>query len=169
MSRKYKFHDQSKLYFVSFAVIDWIDVFIRNEYRDILLDSLSYCQTNKGLEVYAFCIMTSHVHLIIGTSDENMENILRDMKGYTATRLKKALIENTTESRREWILERMQKAGSANSNNNSFQFWRQDNRPIELNTPAIMKQKLDYLHNNPVVAGFVSSPEEYLYSSEANY
>ena len=44
MSRKYKFRDQDKLYFVSFAVVYWIDVFIRNEYRHVLLDSLRYCQ-----------------------------------------------------------------------------------------------------------------------------
>lgn len=169
MSRKYKFHDQNKLYFVSFAVVDWIDVFVRNEYRDVLMDSLSYCRSNKGLEVYAFCIMTSHVHLIIGTVGENMEDILRDMKSYTATRMRKAISENPVESRKEWMLERMMQAGKLNSNNSGFQFWRQDNHPIELSIPTIAKQKLDYLHNNPVAAGFVSSPEEYLYSSAANY
>ncbi len=65
MSTKYKIRDQQKLYFVSFAVAYWLDVFIRNEYRLILLDSLRYCQKNKDLELYPWCIMTSHVHLII--------------------------------------------------------------------------------------------------------
>jgi len=78
MSVKYKIRDQTKLYFISFAVVYWLDVFIRNEYKDILIDNLKYCQEKKGLEIYAWCIMTSHVHLIIGTTGEKMEDILRD-------------------------------------------------------------------------------------------
>ncbi|WP_317042488.1 transposase [Pontibacter flavimaris] len=83
MSRKYKIRDQRKLYFVSFSVVYWIDVFIREEYRQVLLDSLSYCTQHKGLEVYAYCIMTSHMHLIIGSQQEPLQNILRDFKSYT--------------------------------------------------------------------------------------
>ena len=66
MSRKYKFGDQDQLYFVSFAVINWIDLFVRNEYKQIMLDSWKHCQLNKGLEIYGWCIMTSHIHMIIG-------------------------------------------------------------------------------------------------------
>jgi len=43
MSRKYKFNDQDQLYFVTFAVVNWIDLFIRNEYRDIMLESWKHC------------------------------------------------------------------------------------------------------------------------------
>ena len=57
MSRIYKFHNPEGVYFVSFAVVEWIDVFTRNEYKDILLDSLRYCQQEKGMEIYAWCIM----------------------------------------------------------------------------------------------------------------
>ena len=56
MSSKYKFHDPDKLYFVSFAVVYWIDLFVRNEYKDILLESWRYCQSHKGLELYGWCI-----------------------------------------------------------------------------------------------------------------
>ena len=88
MSRKYKFLDQSKIYFVSFAVINWIDLFIRNQYKNIVLDSLSFCQQNKGLELFAWCVMTSHLHLIMGTRKQNMEDILRDFKSYTSRQLR---------------------------------------------------------------------------------
>lgn len=169
MSRKYKIRDQERLYFVSFAVINWIDVFIRNEYKDILIDSLKFCQKNKGLEIYAWCIMTSHVHLIIGTNGQKIEDILRDFKSFTSTQLRKALQENPTESRKEWILWMMKRAGTKNSNNDDFQFWQQHNHPIELSDNQIMQQTLDYLHNNPVAAGFVFKPEEYVYSSCSTY
>jgi putative transposase len=169
MSRKYKFRDQDQLYFVSFAVINWIDVFIRNEYKEILLDSLRFCTKGKGLEIYAWCIMTSHVHLIIGTHQQKMEDILRDFKSYTSGQLKKAIAGNIQESRREWMLWMMQRAGRKNPNNQHFQFWQQHNKPIELFNKEIMQQKLDYLHQNPVAAGFVEKPEDYLYSSARDY
>ena len=76
MSSKYKFQDQRKLYFVSFSVVNWIAVFTRKYYRDIFLDSLRFCQENKGLEIYAWCIMSNHVHLIIGTSQMPMQDII---------------------------------------------------------------------------------------------
>ncbi|WP_293303070.1 transposase [Pedobacter sp. UBA4863] len=169
MSIKYKIRDQEQLYFISFAVVYWLDAFVRNEYREVLLDSLRYCQKNKGLEVYAWCIMTSHVHLIIGTTDKKMEDILRDFKSYTSSQLRKAISENPQESRREWLLWMMQRAGKKNINNNGFQFWQQDNHPIELWDNYMKEQKLNYLHQNPVMSGFVSKAEDYLYSSAIDY
>ena len=81
VSRKYKIRDQDKLYFVTFAVIRWLDVFTRNLYKDIFLDSLRYCQENKGLELCAYCIMTNHIHMIIGRNKEvGLDAIIRDLK-----------------------------------------------------------------------------------------
>jgi putative transposase len=169
MSTRYKFKDQDKLYFVSFAVVYWIDLFVRNEYRDILLESWKYCQSKKGMDLYAWCIMTSHVHMIIGSHGKKLEDIMRDMKRHTSETLKKAVQIHPGESRNEWMLELMERAGKENSNNENFQLWQQDNHPIELTTPAITHQKLDYLHYNPVEAGFVEKPENYLYSSAIDY
>lgn len=169
MSIKYKFRDQERLYFVSFAVVYWLDIFIRNEYKDILVESLKYCQQKKGLEIYAWCVMSSHVHLIIGTTGNKMEDILRDFKGFTSKALKKAILDHPTESRKEWLLWMMQRAGKKNSNNLGFQFWQQDNHPIELWDNYMMEQKLAYIHHNPVVSGIVDEPMHYLYSSARDY
>jgi putative transposase len=170
MSRKYKFKDQDKPYFVSFSVVYWIDVFTRDIYRDILLDSLRYCQQHKGLEVYAWVIMTNHIHLIIGRKGEGkMQDIIRDMKKYTSVQLLKAIGENPQESRKEWMLWMFERAGKRNPNNQKHQFWQQDNHPIELSNAEIAEQKLTYLHENPVKAGFVSEIEHYLYSSARDY
>lgn len=169
MSRKYKFRDQDKIYFVCIVVVYWIDVFIRNEYKDLLLDSLKFCQKKKGLELYAYCIMTSHVHLIIGTHGNKMEDILRDFKSHTSREMKRAIKEHPQESRKEWILWMMERAVKKNLNNKVFQFRQQHNHPIELSRNKMMVQRLEYIHNNPVVAGFVESPEEYVYSSAKDY
>jgi REP element-mobilizing transposase RayT len=169
MSRKYKFGDSRKLYFVSYATVNWIDVFIRNEYRNIMLNSFRYCQEKKGLEIYAYCIMTSHIHMIISSEQNRLENIIRDLKSYTSTQMRSAIDHNPIESRKEWMMWMMKRAGLKNSNNNDYQFWQQNNHPIELYNFEMTKQKLDYIHNNPVEAGFVSKPEDWLYSSAQNY
>jgi len=114
MSRKYKIRDQNYPHFVSFAVVQWIDLFTRSVYRQILIDSLAYCQKNKGLIIYAWCIMTNHVHLIIGTNDRPMEGILRDMKSFNSRKLKEAIAGNAEESRKKWILWMMRQAGKKN-------------------------------------------------------
>ena len=92
MSGKYKIRDQNRLYFVTFAVIEWIDVFTRQEYRDLLLDSLRYCQKEKGLEIYAWCIMSNHIHLIVGKEKEaKIEEIVRDFKKFTSVKICRAI------------------------------------------------------------------------------
>ncbi len=169
MSTKYKFCDQDKLYFISFAVVNWIDLFIRNEYKEIMLNSWKYCQQNKGLEIYGWCIMTSHVHMIIGSNQNKLENILRDMKRHTSAELRKAIQNHPQESRKEWMLWMMERAGIKNSNNERFQLWQQDSHPIVLFDHKILHQKLDYIHYNPLEAGIVEKPEDYLYSSARDY
>lgn len=170
MSRKYKIRDEDKLYFVTFTVIRWLDVFIRNQYKDIFLDSLKYCQKNKGLELCAYCIMTSHVHMIIGRNHEaSLAGIIRDIKKYTSVKIIEAIKDNQYESRRDLFMWLFEREGRRNSNNIQYQFWQQNNHPIELSTNTKIDATLDYIHNNPVKAGIVLSPEHYLYSSAINY
>jgi REP element-mobilizing transposase RayT len=90
MSRKYKFGDNDKLYFISCAVVYWIDLFIRNEYKEIMLGSWRYCQQKKDLEIYGWCIMTSHIHMIIGSEGRALAKIVGEMKRYTSGSLRKA-------------------------------------------------------------------------------
>ena len=170
MGRKYKIHDQSQVYFVTFTIVNWIDVFIRDDYREIVVDSLKYCQNNKGLEVYAWCIMTSHMHLIIGSDGRNkIEDIIRDFKSYTSRHIRKAIEEHSGESRKEWLLWMFGKAGQYNSNNNDWQLWQQHSHPIELSNVDIAKQRLRYLHDNPVTAGFVAQADHWTWSSAYDY
>jgi REP element-mobilizing transposase RayT len=170
MSRNYKFHNPEGAYFVSFAVVEWIDVFTRNEYKNILLDSLRFCQKYKGLEVYAWCIMTNHVHLVFRSAGEDKpEDLLGDFKRFTSRKIIQAIIENPKESRKEWLLEQFKKAGEHCSNVNEYQFWRHDNKPIELWSNKVITEKIRYIHNNPVEEGLVFRPEDYLYSSARDY
>jgi REP element-mobilizing transposase RayT len=170
MSRKYKFGPAEGLYFVSYAVVGWADLFVRESYRQIMAESLSYCIAQKGLILYAWCLMPSHVHLIFSTDGRNRpETILRDHKRHTSAQLHAAIRADPQESRREWLLVLFETTGQQNSNNDKWQLWRQDNHPIELYNAAITQQKLDYLHGNPVEAGFVDRDEDWRWSSARDY
>ncbi len=170
MSRNYKFHNPDGVYFISFAVVEWLDVFTRNEYKDLLIDSLHYCQKEKGMEVFAWCIMTNHVHLVFRSAKEQKpELLIGDFKRFTSKAIVKAIIDNPKESRKEWLLEQFLKAGSSSSNVNKYQFWRHDNKPIELWSNKVIDEKIDYVHNNPVDEGLVFRAENYMYSSAADY
>ncbi len=165
MSRKYKFHDNDQLYFISFAVIKWIDIFIREEYKEEILKSWKYCQENKGLDIYAWCIMPSHIHMIIGSRSKKLDEIIRDMKKHTSIQLRKSISNNPKESRKEWIMDLLEKEGIKNSGNSKWQFWQQHNKPLVILNQEMFNTFLLYIHLNPVVEGFVKQPEDWKYSS----
>ena len=170
MSRNYKFHNPEGIYFISFAVVSWLDVFTRNEYKDIIVDSLYYSQQNKGLEVFAWCIMTSHVHLVFrSVGKQKPEHLIGDIKRFTSKAIVQAIIDNPKESRKEFLLEQIIEAGNKSSNVNKYQFWQHDNHPIELWSNKVIDEKIDYVHNNHVEEGLVFRAEDYLYSSAADY
>jgi REP element-mobilizing transposase RayT len=99
MSRNYKFHNSEGLYFISFAVVGWLDVFTRNEYKDLFIDSLVYCQKNKGLEIHAWCILSNHVHLIFRSiKGQNPELLVGDLKRFTSQSIVKSIQENPDRS-----------------------------------------------------------------------
>ncbi|QCX00766.1 transposase [Aggregatimonas sangjinii] len=168
MSRKYKFHNPTAPYFVSFATVNWIDVFTREVYLKILVDSIAYCRKHKGMELFAYCFMPSHIHFIFRDSSEDPTGLLRDFKKHTAKKVLEAIETNQQESRKEWLLWMFERAGKKKGNTSRYQFWQHHNKPIELWSTAVIKQKLNYIHNNPVAAGFVTEPTQWKYSSARN-
>jgi len=147
-----------------------IDVFTRNEYKDIFLESVTFSRQNKAMEVFAWCIMTSHVHLVFRSAGEyKPEDLLGDIKRFTNRKIIQAIIENPKESRKEWLLEQFKKAAEQSSNVNKYQFWRHDNKPIELWSNKVIAEKINYIHYNPVEEGLVYRPEDYVYSSARDY
>ena len=98
-----------------------------------------------GREIFAWCIMPSHVHLIFRAKDNNPGDLLRDLKTYTSKRMQRLIEENPQESRKEWMVWMMKRAGSKKSNIKGKQFWQQHNKPVELWSPEVINQKVDYL------------------------
>jgi REP element-mobilizing transposase RayT len=163
MNRKYKFHNPEGTYFVSFAVRNWADAFTRNEYKKILVENLAYGQKHDGLEIYAWCIMSSHVHLIArAEKGHELQNILRNLKSKTGKEVIGAISGNSEESRKEWLLEKFK-------TDSGYRFWQKGSHPVELRSQAQMEHMLTFVHQNPVKEGLVFKPEDYEYSSAADY
>ena len=170
MSSKYKFHNPDGLYFVTMTVVEWVDVFTRPIYKEIMVESLAYSQKKKGLIVHAWVIMSNHLHLIVSSKENcNLSDIFRDLKKFTSKKIISEIEQNPDESRKKWMLWIFKSQGAKNPNNKVFQFWQQDNHPIELDTNLKIDQRLNYLHENPVKAQIVESAEDYLYSSAKDY
>ena len=158
----YKIIDQGGMYFVSFGVVECVDVFTRKDYRDIVIGSLKHCQNEKGLVIYGWCIMSNHVYLIISGKENNVSDVPGDFKKFTSKQVTKAIVEHPGESRKEWMLKIFKEAGESNSRNLNYQFWQQDNQPKIIYSPKLAAQKLEDIHNNPVDAGIVEKAEEYV-------
>ena len=121
------------------------------------------------MRLHCWCIMSNHVHLIVSSKQNDLSGLLRDFKKFTSKEIIKAIENNKGESRREWMLRIFGQQGGKNSRNKVYQFWRQDNQPMELYSGAFTFQKMNYIHQNPVETGIVEKPEHYLYSSAKDY
>ena len=155
-------------YFLTLTVVEWLDVFTRKNHKDAILESLRYCIAHKGLIVHCYCLMTNHIHLIVDVEDSfRLEDGIRDFKRYTAQRIIEQ-IKTEPESRRGWMLKAFERAGTKIGNKH-YKFWKTGNHAIELYSNWFIWEKINYIHNNPVKDGFVSNPEDWLYSSASNY
>lgn len=114
------------------------------------------------MEIHAWCIMTSHIHLIFkSTTNQQPELLLGDFKRFTNRGIVQAIQESPRESRKEFLLNFFNKEAEKSSNVKHHQFWSHDNKPIELWSNEVIQQKIDYIHNNPVAEGVVFRPEDY--------
>jgi len=169
MSEKYKIAEHDKPYFITTTVVGWIDLFTRKELKLIIVNSLKYCQENKGLVIFGWCLMPSHLHLICQTYKNNtLSDILRDFKTFTSKAIVK-FVNEEAESRKEWIIDLFSKACYHLSKKQDFKVWQDGNLPKIIYTPQFFWEKLDYIHNNPVEEMIVEKPEDYLFSSARNY
>lgn len=167
----YNITNQYGLYYVTFTIVAWVDVFSRKECKDIIIDSLRYCIDKKGLTVHAYVIMESHLHLIISANKESdgLSGVIRDFKRHTSREILKWIKESGKESRKEWMLMIFKYHAKLNKRNTNFQVWQQNNQPKELLHPRFISQKIGYIHDNPVKARIVDKAEDYLHSSARDY
>jgi len=167
LSTGYKISDKEGLYYLTFQIVGWVDIFTRKIYRDIVIESLQYCQKQKGLELFAYVIMSNHIHLMARNQTEDLSGTIRDFKNFTGKKFLDELSDKT-ESRKDRIKVVFEYHGKF-KNSQSNQIWTHENHAELIYSQRFIEQKISYIHNNPVRAGIVEKPEDYLYSSARNY
>jgi len=156
-------------YYMTLTVVNWADVFTRKNHKQAIIESLRYCIMHKGLNVYAYCIMTNHIHLIANCNEPfQLSDTIRDFKRHSAKTILNQIM-NEPESRRENFVSLFKNAAKNSSKSKVFKFWKTGNHAIELNSEKFLWDKIHYIHNNPVEEKFVAKPEYWLYSSASNY
>jgi REP element-mobilizing transposase RayT len=168
MSKAYKITEQDELHYPTFQVVRWVDIFTRQLYRDIVLDSLRFCQKHKGLEIYAYVVMSNHLHLLIRSQQARLSDTIREFKSFTAKQILE-VINTEAESRRDWMLNIFEFAAKQHKRNEKYQIWTHENHAEIIYSNRFIDQKIRYIHDNPVRAGLVANTEDYLYSSARNY
>jgi len=156
-------------YFVTLTIVEWIDVFMRPAYKSIIVDSLNYCIANKGLQVYCWCLMSNHLHMIVSAPEGNsLSDILRDFKKFTSKEITDT-IKKIPESRRDWLLNLFWYAGKNDKKLKNFKVWQEGSDAREIDSTEFLDQKMEYIHNNPLRAEIVANQSDYLYSSARDY
>lgn len=158
-----------KAYYLTLTVVGWIDVFTRQNHRDAIIDALKYCQKEKGLVLYAYCMLSNHIHMIVNTNEPFLlKDTIRDFKKFTAKKIV-TQIQNEPESRREWMLKLFEEEAEPSKKHKNYKFWQEGNHAIELYSEKFVWDKINYIHNNPVRAGLVKNAFDWVYSSATNY
>ena len=159
---RYKFTDVTQPHMMTCTVLHWIPVFTRPETTEILLDSLRSL-SNDGLQLHAYVILENHMHLV--AQSEDLRKDIARFKSYTSKRI----LDYLTENRVSTVLDQLAFYKKAHKSDRSYQFWQEGVHPELIQGDEMMRQKVEYIHNNPVARGYVDEPEHWRYSSARNY
>ncbi len=166
---RYKIANQHQIYFLTLTIVDWVDIFTRKDYKLIIVDSLNFCIEKKGLEVFAWVLMSNHLHLMIRAKEGyTLSYILRDFKKFTSKKIAAKVLE-IGESRREWLLNKFAFEAKRTGRAKYYKVWQDDNHAICLEKNEWINQRLNYIHQNPVRQIIVEKAHEYIFSSAIDY
>jgi REP element-mobilizing transposase RayT len=158
-------------HYITFNTVDWVDVFIKPVYKHIIANTLNEFIATRGLTVYAWCLMTNHLHLLLQAKDgTGLSMIERDFKRITTTYILDA-ITMEPELRRDWILGRFEHFSQSLKKIEKYQVWQSCSNPefVDFKQPLKVKEHLAYVHENPVRDKIVFLAEDYVYSSAGDY
>ncbi len=160
---------EDKSYFLTMTAIQWIDFFTRPNLKQVIIDSLNYAVENKGLNIFAWVLMSNHLHMLANTRDDiRLSDVVRDFKKFTCKKLVDEIITQP-ESRRNWLIDKIEFNGRIAPKNEMYKVWQDGNHAIEIHSENFTWQKLNYIHQNPVRAKIVEHEEHYLHSSARDY
>jgi putative transposase len=163
MRTRYRITENNYPYFITSTTVAWIPVFTRKPYIEVLINALNFCRHSKGLKIIAYVIMDNHIHLVV--SGERLSDSIREFKSYTA----REIVRLAGEENKSWLLSQLQFHKQDHKTDSRHQVWQEGFHPQQIYSEEVLRQKVDYLHHNPVRAGLVVRAEDWYYSSARNY
>jgi REP element-mobilizing transposase RayT len=159
---RYRIRDRTAPYFLTCTAIEWLPVFAQPANANILLDSLSFLQARGRLTLYGYVILENHCHLLASAPDRNKS--MASFKSFTAGQIIARMKADNSPGLRLLSLHK-----ARHKVDREHQLWQEGSHPKEIRDEATMRQKLDYIHLNPVKRGYVDDPAHWRYSSARNY
>lgn len=150
-------------HFLTATVVNWLPLFASRSIVQILLDSLTYLQENERMTVYAYGILENHLHLVAEANDLSKE--MGNFKSFTARRI----IDTLKQRNAGHILQQLSFHKLRHKEDSDYQVWQEGSHPQLIQGTEMMRQKVEYIHNNPIKRGYVDRPEHWRYSSARNY
>jgi REP element-mobilizing transposase RayT len=160
---RYKIYEPTHPHFITCTVLHWIPIFTRTQTTDIIFDSLKYLQQNDNLQIYAYVILENHLHLVASSNDIGAS--MTKFKKYTARQIIDLLKSNNVKT----ILDQLEFYKKAHKKDRDFQLWQEGIQPKLITTEAMMIEKINYIHQNPVKRGYVDEAKHWRYSSARDY
>ena len=147
--------------FYTATIYQWKPLLNNDKLKNIIIESLQFLVQENRIILNGFVIMNNHIHLLWQMkTGHDLEKVQLSFMRYTAQQIQRELKENNPGFLEEFKVNKVDR---------KYQFWKREALSIELFTPAVFYQKLEYIHNNPVRAGLCKNAEEYYYSSAYFY
>lgn len=129
----------------------------------ILLDSWTFLQNEGRIRLFAYVVLENHIHFIAAGDDLSKE--IGDFKSYTARRM----LDLLEAANAKTILEQLAFRKQKHKRDRDYQFWQEGSHPQQISSDEMMRQKIEYIHYNPVKRGYVDDPTHWRHSSARNY
>jgi len=160
---RYKIYEPSQPHFVTCTILHWIPIFTNQESVSIVINSLKYLQKSDNLKIYAYVILENHLHLVVQSND--LAKTMAKFKRYTAIEIIKLIKRKNIST----ILEQLAFYKKAHKKDREYQLWQEGIQPKQIISHKMMKEKIEYIHNNPVKRGYIDNPIHWRYSSARDY
>ena len=146
------------IYFVTLTLVGWINLFDREDYKRIIIKNLQYCQNKENLDIFAYVVMSNHIHMVCRRIDYDLNELIGRFKSFTAKEFKSEINNNPKESRRKWLNTLFKHFAILDKSFKEYHFWQRNNQPTLISDNYMLEQKINYTHENPVKAGLVTDP-----------
>jgi len=163
MRSRYKYFHDTSPYFVTCTVVNWIAVFTSPVMFNIVIESLRFLRGTGSLKIFAYVILENHLHMIV--SSEDLSNNMMRFKSYTARKI----IDFAESKNNTWLLTQFKEEKKDFKNDRTYQVWQEGFHPQLIQSEEMLRQKIEYIHYNPVRRGYIDDPSNWVYSSARNY